>query len=64
MKPAKICYDHIGGKLGTLLLEMCIQQEWIMHSNSTGKHYFITDKGQIEFTKMGLDLSLIKDETL
>jgi len=29
MKPAKLCYEHIGGKLGQLLLEALIVKGWL-----------------------------------
>lgn len=61
-KPAKTCYNHIGGKLGALLFEQFIDKEWIAKDKSSDKHFFITDKGHIEFTKLGLDLSKIKSE--
>jgi len=63
-KPAKTCYTHIGGKLGTLLLEKFIGEGWIAKEKSGDKHFFITDKGQEEFTKLGIDLSQIKSEEL
>ncbi|MBE9599441.1 ArsR family transcriptional regulator [Pedobacter sp. MC2016-24] len=58
-KPAKTCYNHIGGKLGELLLEMFVDQAWIQKNDPTDKYYVITEKGQTEFTKLGLDLSQI-----
>lgn len=61
MKPAKTCYSHIGGKLGELLLEHFADKGWIARA-AGDKHYHITETGQDEFTKMGLDLSKIKDE--
>lgn len=61
-KPAKICYDHIGGKLGQLLLEQFVDKGWIAKDSPADRNYYITEKGQIEFTKLGLDLSLIKPE--
>lgn len=61
MKPAKTCYSHIGGKLGELLLENFVQKGWIAKATAD-KHYHITETGQEEFTKMGLDLSKIKEE--
>lgn len=61
-KPAKTCYEHIGGKLGQLLLEQFVEKGWIAKENSADRHYYITEKGQEEFTKMGLDLSQIKAE--
>lgn len=63
-KPAKTCYDHIGGKLGALLLEQFISKGWISKEKSDDRYFFITDKGQKEFIKMGIDLSLIKSEEL
>lgn len=62
--PAKVCFEHIGGKLGMLLLEQFVQKGWIAKGSLSDKHYFITDKGQKEFTKFGLDLTQIKSEKL
>ena len=59
IKPAKICYNHIGGKLGGMLLKMCIDQDWIQKTDPTDKNFFITEKGQTEFARLGLDLSQI-----
>ena len=57
--PAKTCYNHIGGKLGELLLKMFIDRGWIQKNNPADGYHFITEKGQTEFTKLGLDLSQI-----
>jgi DNA-binding PadR family transcriptional regulator len=62
LKPAKICYTHLGGKLGTLLMDTFIDKGWIAKNNPKDKHFYITDKGKEEFTKLGLDLSQIKCE--
>jgi len=64
IKPAKLCFEHIGGKLGELLLETFIEKKWIAKDKPINKHFYITEKGQKEFTKMGLDLSQIKNEKL
>jgi len=64
IKPAKLCFEHIGGKLGMLLMETFIEKNWIAKNNPDDKHFYITDKGQKEFTKMGLDLSQIKSERI
>jgi predicted transcriptional regulator len=61
MKPAKACYSHIGGKLGELLLENFVDKGWITKQDGD-KHYHITPAGETGLTKMGLDLSKIKDE--
>lgn len=63
-KPVKFCYTHIGGKLGTMLLEAFTNKGWIAKNKPTDKHFCITDMGQKEFTKLGLDLSQIKSEEL
>lgn len=63
-KPAKICYEHIGGKLGQLLAVTFAEKGWIAKKNPTDKHFYITDLGQIEFTKLGIDLTDIKAESL
>ena len=57
--PAKTCYSHLGGKLGTLLVEAFIEGGWIGKEKTTGKHFFITEKGEKEFTELGIDLSQI-----
>ncbi|TDE07968.1 ArsR family transcriptional regulator [Dyadobacter psychrotolerans] len=64
IKPAKVCFEHIGGKLGNLLLEAFVEKGWIAKVNPDDKHYYITDIGQEEFTKFGIDLSLIKSEKI
>lgn len=61
-KPAKACYDHIGGKLGALLLKLFAEKGWIARRQPADKHYYITDTGEAAFARMGLDLSQIKDE--
>lgn len=64
MKPAKICYDHIGGKLGALFMEKCIEKNWIEQVDHSNHLFSITKKGLTAFGNLGLDLSQIKDETL
>ncbi|MCW4468936.1 ArsR family transcriptional regulator [Flavobacterium sp. MFBS3-15] len=61
-KPAKACYSHLGGKLGTLLFEMFIEKGWIAKERVSDKYYFVTEKGEEQFAKLGIDLSLIKEE--
>lgn len=61
-KPAKTCYSHIGGTLGSLLLEQFVEKEWIAKHNKADKHYYITPKGEKEFARLGIDLSSIKSE--
>lgn len=59
-KPAKVCYEHIGGKLGMLLLEEFIAKGWLAKEKPDEKNFYITDEGLLGFTKLGIDLSQIK----
>lgn len=58
-KPAKLCYEHIGGKLGSLLLEHFITNGWLAKEDVKDKNFYITEKGTQEFSRMGIDLSQI-----
>lgn len=64
IKPAKMCYEHIGGKLGQLLAETFADKGGIAKNNPSDTHFYITESGQKEFEKLGLDLSQIKSENL
>lgn len=61
-KIVKPCTTHIGGTFGRLLLEQFINKGWVAKEKSSDKHFFMTDKGQKEFTKLGIDISQIKSE--
>jgi len=37
-KPAKTCFEHIGGKLGMLLFEQFVEKGWIAKDKTTDKH--------------------------
>ncbi len=63
-KPAKMCYEHIGGKLGKLLAETFSEKGWIAKAKPTDKHFYITDLGQKKFLELGVDISQIKPEEL
>lgn len=64
IKPAKKCYEHLGGKLGELLLENFADKNWIAKKNPSDKHFYITELGEKEFSKLGIDLSKIKAEEI
>lgn len=53
---AKTCYEHLGGKLGALILEQFVKKGWLAKEKDTDKNYFITDLGEVEFEKLGVDL--------
>ncbi|WP_343616790.1 ArsR family transcriptional regulator [Flavobacterium sp.] len=61
-KPAKMCYEHIGGKLGQLLAVTFAEKGWIAKKDPADKHFYITSLGEKEFSKLGLDISQIKSE--
>jgi predicted transcriptional regulator len=56
-KSAKLCYEHIGGKLGSLLLEQFVVNGWLAKNEMKDKHFHITEKGTQEFSKLGIDLT-------
>ncbi|HAE69155.1 MULTISPECIES: hypothetical protein [Sphingobacterium] len=60
MKPAKLCYEHIGGKLGQLLLEALIVKGWLAKADPSDKNFYITEFGASQLTAFGIDLSQIK----
>lgn len=59
-KHAKLCYEHVGGKLGNLLLERFIANGWLAMEKPGEKEFYITEKGAEGFTHLGIDLSQIK----
>jgi len=50
------CYDHLGGRLGSELLEFYLGQGWIELDEGKSTVYVITEKGYEEFRKMGLNI--------
>jgi hypothetical protein len=60
MKPAKFSYEHIGGKLGQLLLEVLITKGWLAKTDPSDKNLYITELGESQLTAFGVDLSQIK----
>ena len=60
--PAKLCFEHVGGKLGQMPMETFIEKKWIAKNSPDDKHFYITDKGRQGFARLGLDLSQIKPE--
>ena len=52
----KKCYDHLGGKLGAVLLLFYLEQGWLEPEEGKTTIYKITKKGYSEFAKMGLEL--------
>ena len=58
----KKCYDHMGGKLGSVLLLFYLEQGWLEpEENGKSTVYKITEEGYDAFAKMGLDLRVKKE---
>lgn len=57
--PAKLCYEHVGGKLGSLLLKQFVTNGWLAKETPEDKNFYVTEKGILEFEKIGIDLSQI-----
>ena len=62
--PVKLCYSHIGGRLGSMLTEHYIQKGWIKQSADNERLFYVTAKGKKIFTDMGIDISLIPEEII
>lgn len=60
--PAKPCYEHLGGKLGDLLMQRFIELGWMERNGPAERHYHLTPEGENGFGKLGVDLSRIKRE--
>ncbi|MGB3103653.1 MULTISPECIES: ArsR family transcriptional regulator [Sphingobacterium] len=60
VKSAKLCYEHIGGKLGQLLLEVLIAKGWLAKTDPSDRNLYITELGESQLTAFGIDLSQIK----
>ncbi len=50
------CYDHLGGKLESMLFELYIKNGWIALLEGKSTVYAITPKGEEAFRQMGLFL--------
>ena len=59
-KHAKLCYEHIGGKLGELLLQKFVANGWLIKDELNKKEFYITEKGTKGFVELGINLSQLK----
>ncbi|PZR25566.1 MAG: ArsR family transcriptional regulator [Citrobacter freundii] len=58
-KQVKLCYEHVGGKMGSLLLERFVANGWLAKTPGK-KELYITEKGMQGFNDLGIDLSKIE----
>lgn len=58
-KHVKLCYEHIGGKLGELLLQSFIARGWLVRETGK-KEFYLTETGAEGLTRLGIDLSQLK----
>ncbi len=55
---ARLCYDHLGGKAGHLLLCMLLERGWLAaRPGGTVTEYQVTKDGRRTLTKWGIDLN-------
>ena len=54
VKSAKLCYEHIGGKLGKLLLEVLITKGWQAKTDPSDRDLYITELGESQLTAFAL----------
>jgi predicted transcriptional regulator len=50
------CYDHLGGKLGAMLFEFLIANEWVCLDEGKSSVYVLTAKGENELRAMGFEI--------
>jgi predicted transcriptional regulator len=52
---AKSCFGHLGGALGNRLFERLLELNWFEREEDTSTVYRLTEKGQEEFARLGVD---------
>ena len=50
------CYDHLGGKLGAILLNNLLENNWIELEEDKTTVYIVTEKGKEKLKKMGIEI--------
>ncbi len=55
------CYDHLGGKLGAVLFDFLIDNEWIRLDEGKSTVYVLTPKGEDELKAIGLKVDLLNN---
>jgi DNA-binding transcriptional ArsR family regulator len=58
---ARICYDHLAGRLGIALTEALVKQGWLKFIN---KQYDVTPRGQRNLEKFGINVSHLETTPL
>lgn len=59
-KPGKTtgrkCYDHLGGKLGSLLFDKMMEQDWIRLVEDRNTVYELTESGREKLRELSIAL--------
>lgn len=58
MKVARLCYDHLAGRLGVALLDRMRSQGWLVEHSEEGSTggLAVTERGEQHFVEYGVDL--------
>ncbi len=54
---ARVCYDHLAGRMGVDLLERLRQRRWVRHSGDT---IALTPSGEAGFRRLGVDVAALR----
>ena len=52
LRQARMCYDHLAGRLGVVLAEKLQEKKWVFLE---GKDFQVTDNGKDQFEQFGID---------
>lgn len=62
IKRARFCYDHLAGSLGTGLLAMLLQKNWLEGSATNAGQLLVTGSGEKALKGFGLDLEGLRSK--
>jgi hypothetical protein len=48
------CYDHLGGKLGALLFDRMMEENWIKLAEDRSTVYELTEVGNKKLSELGI----------
>lgn len=59
LSEARLCYDHLAGRLGVAITDAMVNKRWLIAS---GQDYALTAKGEAFCTEMGIDLCVVRSK--